>query len=110
MSARSILVAAALFAGLASPAYARGDVFTIKLEAPVAEQTRVITQNTIWTCEEDTCLARPSHAATVRACRQFVRELGARVTAYGPEGEELTQDEIARCNGDAAPAAQHAQN
>jgi hypothetical protein len=109
MSARSLILAAALIAGIATPALARGDVFTVKLEAPVSQQTRIITQNTIWTCVEDTCRARPSHASTVRACRQFVRELGARVSAYGPEGDELTAEEIARCNGD-APALQQARN
>lgn len=109
MTARSIFVAAILFAGLASPAYAQGDVFTVKLEAPVAERTQIITQNTIWTCEGDTCRARADHASTVRACRQFVRELGARVTSYGPQDDELTADEIARCNG-VAPATQTAQN
>jgi hypothetical protein len=45
----------------------------------------------------------------VRACRQLVREIGARVTAYGPEGDELTAEEIARCNGE-RPAAQQAAN
>jgi hypothetical protein len=37
----------------------------------------------------------------VRACRQFVRESGARVVAYGPAGDELSAEEIARCNGEA---------
>jgi hypothetical protein len=36
----------------------------------------------------------------VRACRQFVREAGVRVAAYGPEGGELSADELARCNGE----------
>jgi hypothetical protein len=101
---RSFVLAAVISAGLAAPAFARDPVFTVKLEAPVTEQTRVIAQNTIWNCEGDTCLARPSHAATVRSCRQFVREAGARVVAYGPVGDELSADELARCNGDnAAP-------
>ena len=106
---RSILIAAVASAGFAGVAYARDAVFTVKLAAPVAEQTRVIAQNTIWTCAGDTCLARPNHAASVRSCRQFVHESGARVVAYGPEGGELTADEIARCNGD-GQVTQQAQN
>jgi hypothetical protein len=106
MSVRSLVLAVVVAAGFAGAAHARDAIFTVKLEAPVAEQTRVITQNTIWTCEGDTCRARPSHASTVRACRQFVRELGARVTAYGPDGDELTAEEIARCNGDATVTQQ----
>lgn len=109
MSVRTIMLAAVLSAGFTGAAFARDAVFTVKLEAPVAEETRVITLNTIWTCEGDTCIARADHSASVRACRQFVRELDARVTAYGPEGDELTAEEIARCNGD-TPATQQAQN
>ena len=104
---KTLLVAAVASAAFAGAAQAR-DVFTVKLQAPVAEQTRVIAQNTIWNCEGDTCVARPDHASTVRACRQFVRQLGAQVVAYGPAGNELTGEEIARCNGQTV--TQQAQN
>lgn len=109
MSVKTIMLAAVLSAGFAGAAFARDAVFTVKLEAPVAEQTRIITLNTIWTCEGDTCRARAQHSSSVRSCRRFVREAGARVTAYGPEGDQLTADELARCNGD-APTTQQAQN
>lgn len=100
-AAKSLLLAAALTVGFAGAAYARNAVFTAKLETPVAEQTRVIAQHTLWSCSGDTCLARPTHAASVRACRQLQREVGGRIVAYGPEGGELSADEIARCNGNA---------
>lgn len=106
---KSVLVASLLFAGMTGVAIAREPVFTVKLAAPVSEQTRVIAQDTIWSCEGDTCVARPSHASTVRACRQFVREAGVAVTAYGSEAQQLSADEIARCNGD-APLTQQARN
>lgn len=107
---RSLVVAAVISAGMVAPAFARDAVFTAKLEAPVAAQTRVIAQNTIWTCEGDTCRARADHAVSVRACRQLSREAGdVRILSYGVEGRELTADEIARCNGDAAQT-QSAQN
>jgi hypothetical protein len=99
---RSFVLAAVISAGLAAPAFARDPVFTIKLEAPVAEQTRVIANNAVWSCDGDTCFARPAHEATVRACRQFVRESGARVSSYGSETDQLSADELARCNGDSA--------
>src|SRR5262245_4597463 len=99
---RSFVLAAVISAGLAAPAFARDPVFTIKLEAPVAEQTRVIANNAVWSCEGDTCLARPAHSATVRACRQFVHESGARVISYGSEADQLSSDELARCNGETA--------
>lgn len=99
---RSFVLAAVISAGLAAPAFARDPVFTIKLEAPVAEQTQVIANNAVWNCDGDTCLARPAHEATVRACRQFVRESGARVISYGSEADQLSADELGRCNGDSA--------
>lgn len=105
---KSFAVAALASVAFVGAAYARDAVFTIKIETPVAETTRYIASNTVWTCEGDTCRARPTHASSVRACRQFVRESGARVISYGPEGGELTADEIARCNGQ--EASQQASN
>ena len=96
---KSLLIAAVASAAFAGVSYARDAVFTAKLEAP-ASDARVIALGTIWTCDGDTCVARPDHSATVRACRQFTRQAHARVVAYGPEGGELTAEEIARCNGD----------
>ncbi|HYD86522.1 MAG TPA: hypothetical protein VEA80_03540 [Vitreimonas sp.] len=108
---RSIVIAALASMSFAGAASARDVVFTVQIEGAAAER-QVIAQNTVWLCEGDTCRARPNHAASVRACRQIARELGgARILAYGPEGGELTADELARCNGDAAPAVTHqAQN
>lgn len=107
---RSLVLAAVISAGLTAPAFARDPVFTIKLAAPVAEQTQVIAQNTLWSCDGDTCRARTDHAVSVRACRQFVRQAGdVRVISYGSEDRELSADEIARCNGEAS-STQQAQN
>lgn len=105
---RTFVLAAAMSMGFAGAAFARGEVFTIQLEAPAA-QSQIIAQNTVWSCEGNTCVARPNHAATARSCRQFAREAGVRVTAYGPENDPLSSDELARCNGDEAATLQ-AQN
>lgn len=99
---RSLIMAALISTAFAGAAYARDPVFTVKLAAPVAEQTRIIAQNTLWNCAGDTCVARPNHAATVRSCRQFVHELGAPVLAYGSEADQLSADELNRCNGESA--------
>ena len=109
MSVRSLVLAAVLTAGFAGPAFARDAVFTIKLEAPVAQQTQVIAQNALWRCDGDTCRTRTDHAVSVRACRQFVREAGGvRVTQYGTDERGLSADELARCNGEVE--TQQAQN
>jgi hypothetical protein len=39
-----------------------------------------------------------------------VRETGIAVTAYGPEGAQLSEQELARCNEIVAPAIQQTQN
>ncbi|MGE0595987.1 MAG: hypothetical protein AB7P07_06465 [Hyphomonadaceae bacterium] len=108
-AARTIMIAAMLGASFTGAAYARDQVFTARLAAPAAE-SRIIVQNSIWNCEGETCVARADHASTVRACRQLVRELGAAVLAYGPEGAQLSDDELNRCNADVAPRTQQAQN
>ncbi|MEJ0060163.1 MAG: hypothetical protein WDM79_11540 [Terricaulis sp.] len=108
-AAKTLLIAALFGAGFTGAAFARDQVFTARLAAPVTEQTRVIALDTLWSCEADACRAIAHHEATVRSCRQFVREAGQAVTAYGPEGAELSADEIARCNGDTG-ATQQARN
>jgi hypothetical protein len=105
---KTFLAAALLAASFAGVAYARDEVFTAKLAAPVAAQTQVIALNTLWRCDGDTCLARPTHGANVRSCRQFVHQVGTQVTAYGSAERQLTADELARCNGEAP--TQSAQN
>jgi hypothetical protein len=102
---RSIFAAAALSAALAAPAFAR-DVYTIRLVTPVSEATRVIALDTIWNCSGDTCLAQADHGANVRSCRQFVRESnGLRIASYGHAEDQLSADEIARCNSETLQAA-----
>jgi hypothetical protein len=106
--AKTFLIAAVFGLGFAGPAFARDQVFTAKLVQPVAESTQVIAAQTLWRCEGDTCRAVVRHDATVRACRQLVRETGA-VAAYGPEGDALSGEELERCNA-YAPQNQQARN
>lgn len=108
-AAKTVLIAALFGASFSGVAFARDQVFTARLAGAPAE-SRLIVQNAIWNCERETCVSRSDNAASVRACRQFAREAGAAVVAYGYEGRELTSDEIARCNADIAPQTQQAQN
>ncbi len=103
--AKTIVIAAVFGFGMTGSAFARDQVFTARLATPVAERTEVIAENTLWRCDADSCQAVARHAATVRTCRQFVREAGP-VLAYGAAGDELTEEELARCNGDAATTQQ----
>jgi len=102
---RSIVAAAVISAAFVAPAFAR-DLYTIRLAQPVAEQTRVIALNTIWDCSGDTCVARADHGANVRSCRHFVRESnGLRIASYGSADDQLSADEVARCNGETYQAS-----
>ena len=96
---KSIIFAAVLSTAFAGAAYAQGSTFTAKVEGQAA-QTRLIAINTMWNCSGDTCVAHPNHAVSVRACRQFAHQAGVRVTAYGSEQQQLSSEELARCNGD----------
>src|SRR5689334_15115108 len=96
---KSILVAAVLSSAFAGAAYAQGSTFTAKIEGQPA-QTRLIAINTMWNCSGDTCIAHPNHAVSVRACRQFAHQAGVRVTAYGSDEQQLSGDELARCNSE----------
>ncbi|MFZ2029781.1 MAG: hypothetical protein WAU68_05705 [Vitreimonas sp.] len=96
---KSIIVAAVLSTAFAGAAYAQGSTFTAKVEGQ-ATQARLIAINTMWNCSGDTCVAHPNHAVSVRACRQFAHEAGVRVTAYGSEAQQLSSEELARCNSD----------
>jgi hypothetical protein len=98
---KSVLAAVLFSSAFAGAAHAQNPTFTAKLQAPAA-QSRVIANNTMWNCAGDTCVAHPSHAVSVRACRLFVREAGARVTAYGTDQQQLSSEELARCNGEAS--------
>jgi hypothetical protein len=107
--AKSVLVASVLVLSLGGVAHARDQVFSARLANPTAERVEIIAQDTLWRCEADSCQAVARHSPTVRACRQFVREAGP-VVSYGPAGDELSADELARCNGAAAGATVTAQN
>lgn len=102
---KSVFAALVLAASFGGVAYAQGETFTAKLATPVAERTQIIANSTVWICNADTCLARPTHASTVRACRILARETGARIVAYGPESDPLNAEELARCNGEGATQA-----
>lgn len=93
------LGAAFLFGGVAFA----GDLSTARLQGPAAAQ-QIVARSTVWTCEGDTCRARPNHAVSVSACRAFVREAGP-VAAYGTEQRQLTAEQLTACNAAARQAS-----
>jgi hypothetical protein len=103
MSFRLFAAAAVVAVSFAGAAFARDTVVTATLQAPSAD-ARVVADSAIWNCTEANCVAVPQHAVSVHGCRDFARRSHAIVTAYGSPDRQLSADEIARCNGDEAPA------
>ena len=101
MSFRTFAAAAVFAASFAGAAFARDTVVTATLQAPSAD-ARIVADSAIWNCADATCRAIPQHAVSVHGCRDFARRSHARVTAYGSDERQLSADELARCNGDAA--------
>lgn len=106
---KTLVLAAFFGAALSGAAFARDEVISARLAQPAAH-TQLIAASSLWTCAEDNCVARSSQSATVRVCRQFVREAGVAVTAFGPEDARLTEEQLAQCNEGVAPTTQQAQN
>lgn len=100
---RTLFAAAALSMAFAAPAFARDRDFTATLQNPVPERTRIVSERAVWTCVGESCTATARQAATVRTCREFVREAGA-VVAYGADGEALSAEDLAQCNASARQA------
>lgn len=95
---KSVVLAAVLSTAFAGAAYAQGSTFTARVDGQA--QARIIASNTMWNCSGDTCVAHPNHSVSVHACRQFAHQAGVRVTAYGSEQQQLSSDELARCNNE----------
>ena len=76
----------------AAPAY-----YTATLAAPAGED-RAVAGGVAWACEGTTCVANKTSARPLRVCRGLNRKFGE-VAAFTANGEELAEDELAKCNG-----------
>lgn len=109
-AARTILVAALFGVSFTGVAFARDQIVSARLVQPAA-QTQIVANNAVWTCEAENCVARVSESsASVRGCRQFVRETGVAVASYGNEASQLSSEQLSQCNASVAPQTQQAQN
>ena len=99
-SLKTLLIAATLSVGFTGAAFAQDQVFTAKLANPPAARAHVVADNSVWNCEGDTCTSVAHHASTVHDCRLLVRVIGP-VSSYGVENAQLSEEDIARCNGTA---------
>lgn len=101
----AILASALVYTGLTftvaaggSPAEAAGaPYYTAKLTAPASE-ARAVSDGVAWACKDATCVANKTSARPLRVCRGLNRKFGE-IAEFKVEGEVLTADELAKCNG-----------
>jgi hypothetical protein len=104
MKLKLALAAFAAIAMTSGVASAR-ELVTVKLEKPVAQETKVIANGAVFTCVGDSCTGYLRVTADVRGCRQLTKEVG-RVTNFGETDKSLNEGELARCNAVAKAPAQ----
>lgn len=102
---RTALIATAAVALVSGVAFAKTPV-TVKLEAPVAEATRVIANGAVWQCEGDTCTGVMTRSVNARTCGEVAEQVG-RVVSFTGEDRTVTGADLDRCNAKAPqlPAA-----
>jgi hypothetical protein len=71
--------------------------YRAELAAP-AEKARVVAGGLLWLCEGTECRAGKDNSRPLTVCRKLARETSA-IARFSAEGEELSADELARCNG-----------
>lgn len=80
-----------------SPANAAGGAYYSATLAAPAGEDRAVAGGVAWSCEGSTCVAGKSPARPLRICRGLNRKFGE-VAAFKVEGEEISTDELAKCN------------
>lgn len=101
----AVLASALVYTGLsfgvatgAAPVEAAGaPYYTATLSAP-ASDTKAIADGVAWACKDATCVANKTSARPLRVCRGLNRKLGE-VAMFKVNGEEITAEELAKCNG-----------
>lgn len=85
-------------AGSATPLQAAASgYYTATLAAP-ANAKREVLGGVAWNCEGNTCVAAKGDARPLRICRGLARKFGE-VASFKTNGEDMTAEELAKCNG-----------
>lgn len=71
--------------------------YSATLTAPAGE-ARAVAGGIAWTCEGATCVAGKASARPLRICRGLNRKFGE-IATFKVEGEAITAEELAKCNG-----------
>lgn len=76
---------------------AEAPYYSVKLASP-AKQGTTIAGGVVWYCDGDACVARKANSRPGIVCQKLAREAGT-VTSFSYDGEALTDEALAKCNG-----------
>ncbi len=98
------VLSAAVIATVAPAAAAAPEIpaktyhYTAITTTPAAQQGKVIVSGLHWHCQGSRCtISGPWPAPGLAACRGLAARVG-RIKSYGHPGQQLTRDQLARCN------------
>lgn len=101
----AVFATALLYTGLSfgvatstAPLSAAEGPYYVATLAQATDEDRAVAGGVAWACEGTTCVANKGPSRPSRICRGLAREMGE-ITAFKVEGEEIAEDQLARCNG-----------
>jgi hypothetical protein len=101
MRTLALTLALSLLAGGAALAQP-GANNSLTLANPSSTPNKVIIDGAVWKCANGACVATGGKSQSAdRACRRVVAKLGA-VQTFSWQGETLSDDAVAACNGAAS--------
>ena len=97
--AMALLYTALTFGVATAPveAKSKGPYYVAEMAAP-AKDNRFVAAGIAWKCTGTTCRAGKGTSRPIRICRGLVRKMGS-VENFSARGETLTEEKLAKCNG-----------
>jgi hypothetical protein len=96
------LAAFSLFAAGSVAAQGDDSPPSLRLASPANTPAKIIIDGAVWKCADGVCIASGGKSQSAeRACRRVVAKLGA-VSAFRWQGDALTDEAVAACNGAAS--------
>lgn len=81
-----------------TPLAAQSGAYYTAILAQPADDDRAVAGGVAWACQDTTCVANKGASRPSRICRSLAREFGE-ITSFTANGEALTEEDLARCNG-----------
>ncbi|TRD11698.1 hypothetical protein FGU71_07335 [Erythrobacter insulae] len=66
--------------------------------AQSTDEDRAVAGGVAWACKDTECVANKGTSRPVNVCRGLARKFGE-ITSFTAKGKELSDDKLAKCNG-----------